>query len=73
MSNNTPETMPKQGRYSEENKVKYIEKGKRYYKENRERLQKWPMTNIKDYLKKIRKGNTQEIDTSIYLKKTSKN
>ena len=50
---------------------KCIEKGKRYYEENIERLQKIAL----DYLKKqkIGKEHTQEIDTKISLKRTDKN
>ena len=53
---------------------KLIGKGKWYFKENKERLQKWLVIDTKDYLKKkkIRKENKQEVSTRICLQKKSK-
>ena len=40
MLNNTTETKTEQQRYCERNKQKCLEKGRRYYEENTEKLQK---------------------------------
>ena len=40
MSNNTPEIKTYQQRYRESNKTKCLKKGRRYYEENKEKLQK---------------------------------
>ena len=39
ISNNTPETMTRQQRYHEKDREKRIEGGKRYYEENKKRIQ----------------------------------
>ena len=51
-----------------------LEKDRQYYEENEERLQKWPLTNTRDYLnnKEIRKKNMQDIDFIMRLRKTNK-
>ena len=55
-------------------KKKCLEKGRQYYAENKERLQKIAGIDTGDYMKKkkLRKENTQEIDTTILLKKQTK-
>ena len=54
LSNNTPENITKHRKKKE----KRIEKGKQYYKQNKERLQKWHVINTKGYLQK--KKNKKE-------------
>ena len=55
LSNNTPENITK---HRKKKKEKCIEKGKQYYKQNKERLQKWHVINTKGYLQK--KKNKKE-------------
>lgn len=53
ISNNSPESMTYQKRYLEKKSgEKCIEKWKRYYKENKKRLQKLFVVNTRNYLKK---------------------
>ena len=73
MLNNKRLLLNNKQRHDGRNRGNCPEKGRQYYEEKEERLQKWTLTNIGVYLKKkkIRKKNTQEIDI-ICLRKTNK-
>ena len=76
MLNNTPKTMTEQERYRGRNREKCLEKGRRYYAEIKERLQKICPRPIQGTIwrrKKQEKENTEKIDAIICLEKSNKN
>ena len=74
MSNNTSERWQNSKDILKGTK-KDEKQGEQYYKENKERQQKWLMINTDNYFirPKIRKKNMQEIDTRICLTGPGKN
>lgn len=52
MENNTQKAISEQQKHREQNKEKYLRKGRRGYEKDKERLQKRLVINSKDYLKK---------------------
>ena len=52
MSNNATETMTEQQICHKRNKEKCLKKDRRYFEEDKERIQKIARSNTKDYLKK---------------------
>ena len=65
MSNNIPVTITYQQRYREGNSKKCLEKGRRYYEKNKERLQKMARDQYRG-LSKEKKYKKRENARSIY-------